>query len=191
MPWRYSIKFRWNHGTPVCHPWLARIITDSRFCRTRMSIQLCILASGSSGNCAAVRTPGGIFLIDCGIGPRTAAARLNTAGVQINEIRAICLTHLDRDHFNLGWISTLLRQQIHVFCAADRVADLLQITGCRELTPLIRPYDAKCFEPSPSTRIRSIRLPHDIQGSHGFLLEHSETRVGYATDLGDVPSSLI
>ncbi len=35
-----------------------------------MSIEICVLASGSQGNCTAVRTPSGVFLIDCGIGPR-------------------------------------------------------------------------------------------------------------------------
>jgi phosphoribosyl 1,2-cyclic phosphodiesterase len=156
-----------------------------------MSIELCILASGSSGNCTAVRTPSGIFLIDCGIGPRTAADRLKTVGVHLDNIRAICLTHLDRDHFNLGWISTLIRRQIPLFCPANRTADLLRITGCRELAPLIQPFDANHFEPSPKTAVRSIRLPHDAEGSHAFHLEHAKIRVGYATDLGDVPPILI
>ena len=156
-----------------------------------MSIQLCILASGSSGNCTAVRTPAGVFLIDAGIGPRTASARLSAVGVKVSEIRAICLTHLDRDHFNLGWISTLIRQQIPVFCAAGRIDDLMRITGCDQLATLIQPFDAKSFEPLPNTTVRSIHLPHDAQGSHAFLLKHCETRVGYATDLGDVPSNLI
>jgi len=47
---------------------------------TRMSLELCILASGSGGNCAVVRTPAGIVLIDAGIGPRTTAARMNGTG---------------------------------------------------------------------------------------------------------------
>jgi len=156
-----------------------------------MSIQLCILASGSSGNCTAVRTPAGVFLIDAGIGPRTASARLSAVRVKVSEIRAICLTHLDRDHFNLGWISTLIRQQIPVFCSAARIDDLRRITGCDQVASLIHPFDAKEFEPSPNTSVRSIHLPHDAQGSHAFLLKHCEARVGYATDLGDVPSSLI
>ena len=36
-----------------------------------MSIDLCVLASGSGGNCTVVRTPAGVVLVDAGLGPRT------------------------------------------------------------------------------------------------------------------------
>jgi len=72
-----------------------------------MSLELCVLASGSSGNCSVVRAPGGVILIDAGIGPRTTAKRMNGTGVSLRDVRAICLTHLDSDHFNANWVGTI------------------------------------------------------------------------------------
>ena len=68
-----------------------------------MSLELCVLASGSSGNCTVVRTPAWLVLIDAGIGPRTTAMRMNGTVAHLRDVRAIRLTHLDRDHFSIGW----------------------------------------------------------------------------------------
>ena len=76
-----------------------------------MSLELCILASGSSGNSSVVRTPNGVMLIDAGIGPRMCAKRLGGTGISIADIRAIVLTHLDSDHCNLRWAKTIVAQQ--------------------------------------------------------------------------------
>ena len=65
-----------------------------------MSLELCVLASGSSGNCSMVRAAAGVVLIDAGIGPRTVAKRMIGSGVSLRDVRAICLTHLDSDHFS-------------------------------------------------------------------------------------------
>ena len=74
-----------------------------------MAIELCVLASGSGGNCTVVRAPRGVMLIDAGIGPRIAATRMNGTGIRVADVSAICLTHLDRDHFGLSWVSTVVR----------------------------------------------------------------------------------
>src|SRR5690348_11619671 len=89
-----------------------------------MAVELCVLASGSGGNCTILRTPTGVMLIDAGIGPRVTATRMNGTGVRVSDVSAICLTHLDRDHFGLSWVNTILRHDIHVFCHASRVADM-------------------------------------------------------------------
>ena len=70
----------------------------------RMSIELCILASGSAGNAAILRTPAGVLLIDAGIGPRTLAKRLLGTAVHLADITAVCLAHLDSDHFSPHWV---------------------------------------------------------------------------------------
>jgi glyoxylase-like metal-dependent hydrolase (beta-lactamase superfamily II) len=75
----------------------------SPLAKRTMSQELCILASGSAGNAAILRTPAGVLLIDAGIGPRTLVKRLDDTGVGLADIRALCLTHLDRDHFSPRW----------------------------------------------------------------------------------------
>lgn len=161
------------------------------FRQTRMSIQLCILGSGSAGNASVVRTPFGKLLIDAGLGPRTVSMRLDGTGVGVAEIAAICLTHLDRDHFNLNWVTPLLRRQVPLYCHASRVVDLRRIAAEPCLDPLIRSFHVQPFSPLPGVTLWPIALDHDADGSHGFVVECCGERLGYATDLGSVPGRLI
>jgi phosphoribosyl 1,2-cyclic phosphodiesterase len=157
-----------------------------------MSLSLSILASGSAGNCSVVRSSGAIMLIDCGIGPRTAAGRMKDLGIGIESVAAICLTHLDRDHFNPNWAATIVRQDISLFCHEDRIDDLARLGGgSAEFARLIRPFNGEKFSPANGIDLTAIHLPHDQAGSHGFLVEASGSRLGYATDLGCVNQALI
>ncbi|HSU69466.1 MAG TPA: MBL fold metallo-hydrolase [Tepidisphaeraceae bacterium] len=153
-----------------------------------MSVELCVLASGSGGNCSVVRTPAGTLLIDAGIGPRTAAARLNGTGAHIREITAICLTHLDRDHFNPVWSNFIRLRGVRLFAHLNQAAELLEI--CPELEAHLHMFES-AFEPVPGLTLHPIALAHDQEGSHGFLLEGFDCRAGYATDLGRVTRELI
>src|SRR3954469_21768483 len=95
--------------------------------RTGMSVEVCVLASGSAGNCTVVRTPAGTLLVDAGIGPRTASQRLAGTGASVAEVSGICLTHLDHDHFNKNWLTAILSRGINVFCHESRVDDLVRV----------------------------------------------------------------
>lgn len=154
-----------------------------------MSMEVCVLASGSCGNCTVVRTPAGVLLIDAGIGPRTAARRLDETGVAVRDISAVCLTHLDHDHFTPTWAGALRDQDARVFCHAARAMELDELCNGR-LSRCIEGFVGP-FEPLPGLRVHPIALAHDWDGSHGFVLEGFGCRIGYATDLGRVPPILI
>src|SRR5436190_19697616 len=91
---------------------------------TRMSLELCILASGSSGSCSILRTPNGAALIDAGIGLRTFAKRADGAGLSLHDVRAICLTHLHSDHSSFRWLRTITARQLRVSLHARRATGL-------------------------------------------------------------------
>ncbi len=164
-----------------------------------MAVELCVLASGSAGNCTVLRTPAGVILVDAGIAPRIAAARLTGTGVTVADVSAVCLTHLDRDHFSGRWLTTIVRRGLRVFCHARRVADLLRYAGApdvahgqaRAFAALVSGFDEQPFEPLPGLSVRPIPFAHDHNGSHGFLFDGFGWRVGWATDLGHVPARLL
>ena len=165
-----------------------------------MSLELCVLGSGSSGNCSVLRTPDGAVLIDAGLGPRVTETRLRGTGLKLDDIRAICLTHLDHDHFNGNWISTICERGIRVFVNLHRLNELLRATlideirrACsRAFKRLVETFGtSKSFGPIDGVSIRAIKLAHDRHGSHGFCIEGFGARIGYATDLGHVPDGLI
>jgi phosphoribosyl 1,2-cyclic phosphodiesterase len=156
-----------------------------------MSIEVCVLASGSSGNCTVMRTPAGVVLIDAGIGPRTTAKRLNGTGVFLRDIRAICLTHLDSDHFRPSWLGTILNHDIKVFCHRSRVDDVLEQLDHDAAEKLVAGFDGDPFQPVAGLACRAISLAHDRTGSHGFIFDGFHCRIGWATDLGRVPRELV
>ena len=151
-----------------------------------MSLELCILASGSAGNAAIIRSPAGILLIDAGIGSRTLAERLDGTGVCLTDIGALCLTHLDGDHFSPRWSTVLRRLNIPVYCHADKIGALALCSP--ELVSLIRPFNVEAFLPIDGLTCDPIPFAHDRDGSHGFVIDGFGYRIGYATDLGHVPS---
>jgi phosphoribosyl 1,2-cyclic phosphodiesterase len=156
-----------------------------------MSIEVCVLASGSSGNCTVMRTPAGVVLIDAGIGPRTTAKRLNGTGVFLRDIRAICLTHLDSDHFRPSWLGTILNHDIKIFCHRSRVDDVLERLDHDAAEKLVAGFDGDPFQPLAGLACRAISLAHDRTGSHGFIFDGFHCRIGWATDLGRVPRELV
>lgn len=159
-----------------------------------MSLELCILASGSLGNATVLRAPAGAMLIDAGIGPRVTSQRLANTGVRIADLAAVCLTHLDRDHFSFNWLPTLVRHGIRIFCHADK-ADTVMRAAARDLLDdvrhLLSPFDGQPFSPLPGVQFDPIPLAHDQTGSHGFVIDGFDYRIGYATDLGHVPTHLL
>ena len=61
-------------------------------------IHLHVLASGSKGNAAVVEGPEGSVLVDDGIARRTLLARASELGVNMDDVRAVLLTHEHTDH---------------------------------------------------------------------------------------------
>jgi hypothetical protein len=134
-----------------------------------------------------VRTPGGVVLIDAGLGPRAAAKRMNGTGVSVAVVTALCVTHLVRDQFSPSWLGTLLNRGIRVFCHRARVDEALEILGHESAEALVQGFGDE-FEPLAGVKVRTISLAHDSEGSQGFVFDGFGCRLGYATDLGRVPA---
>ena len=117
------------------------------------------------------------------------------SGIAVRQISAVCLTHLDHDHFSPTWVRTLLRLKIPVFCHASRVDELLGRVDhhplAHEFPRLIQTFDGEAFEALSRVTLHPVALAHDRAGSHGFVIEGFGCRVGYATDLGRVPAGLL
>ena len=68
--------------------------------------------------------------------------------------------------------------------------------GERFTSRLIFPFDREPFDVLPGVTLRPLPFAHDREGSHGFVIEGPASdsrgcRIGYATDLGRVPVTLI
>jgi phosphoribosyl 1,2-cyclic phosphodiesterase len=88
--------------------------------------------------------------------------------------------------FSADLASTLCRLNIPIYCHANKVDALA--SSSPDLAPLIRAFNADAFSPIDGLTCDPIHFPHDELGSHGFLVDGFDYRIGYATDLGRVPS---
>lgn len=156
-----------------------------------MSLSMCVLGSGSAGNCTlvALSQPGAsrFILIDAGLSPRMTARRMAPLGVNLDRVKFILLTHLDSDHFHPGWLRAAPRLGIticlHVRHAGESVA-------ARSIPGRVRAFN-RSIRLGEQTLFTSLHLPHDVAGTTGLLIEHNGLRVGYATDLGRVPPRML
>ncbi|MCE9590798.1 MAG: MBL fold metallo-hydrolase [Planctomycetes bacterium] len=155
--------------------------------------RLCVLGSGSGGNCSVVTLGGQALLIDAGFGPLTITRRLQQAGVLLEQVRALCLTHLDQDHFRPHWVATLRGFGIHVYLHRWHADDFARIPDADTLfdAGLVHVFEEREFEPLPGMTAHALRLSHDQKGTSGFHLAAWRGRIGYATDLGHVPDELV
>lgn len=159
-----------------------------------MSIAMCVLGSGSAGNCTALVLGKGdarrVMLIDAGLSPRMTTRRLAMLGLTVGDVADVLLTHLDGDHFHGGWRAAAHLAAMRWHAHADHARSLQRMgIAAARLRPFRRDVQLD-GDWSGTTTIHSIRLPHDERGTAGFVIEHAGQRLGYATDLGHVPASL-
>src|SRR5580698_9543026 len=83
-----------------------------------VSVQLTILGSGSSGNCAYLEAGETRLLIDAGFSARQTRQRLASIGRAPEGLTGILITHEHSDHIN-GLIGLAAKLHIPVFCNRD------------------------------------------------------------------------
>ena len=77
-------------------------------------LRLTVLGSGSKGNCAVVSGPEGALLIDAGFSKKETLRRLELAGIDPANIKALIVTHEHSDHIKgLGVVSRGLKVPVY------------------------------------------------------------------------------
>ncbi|MBI1337981.1 MAG: MBL fold metallo-hydrolase [Phycisphaera sp.] len=156
-------------------------------------LSLCVLGSGSGGNCSVVRRGQKALLIDAGFSPRRTNKLLTQAGVDPSFILGLLVTHLDRDHFHPHQVRQLRLWRVPLFIHRWHLRHLARVPGQSQLHDegLVRTIDSLPFDPTPDFHVTTVTLPHDDKGTVGFRIDTPSGSLGYATDLGHVPQSLI
>jgi phosphoribosyl 1,2-cyclic phosphodiesterase len=153
---------------------------------------LTVLASGSSGNCAALVVESchrrRVCLIDAGLSPRRTESLLESLGLSLADLDSILLTHLDHDHYHAGWATglpqgarvRLHRRHAHRARREDRLPDA---------------HDTfeDAFELCPGVQVRVCMASHDDLGVASFRFEFAAfgSCLGFATDLGRVTQPIV
>lgn len=154
------------------------------------ALQLCVLASGSSGNCSVLSYGEGLTtrlaLIDAGLSPRRTRLLLSELGYRFDQVDHILVTHFDRDHFHPGWPATRLgHTRIHAHAEHSGSA---YATGVR---PRHFAFFDEPFTIWDDVAVDFARLAHDHKGVTAFRIESRSASLGYATDLGRPSPELV
>jgi phosphoribosyl 1,2-cyclic phosphodiesterase len=152
-----------------------------------VSLRFRVLGSGSTGNATLVEGDGTAILIDAGLGPRSLAERLQSAGVDPASLRAIVVSHEHGDHargaaaFSAKWGVRLCGSR-GTYAAAGFGA--CEIAGY----DVLEAGATRCFG---SVSVTAVPVPHDAAGPLAFVVTANGDRLGHATDFGHVSPALV
>lgn len=150
-------------------------------------MKLCVLASGSSGNCIYIEEKDTRLLIDAGLSLREKETRLRGLGVRAADISAVCLTHEHSDHVR-GLAQLQKRHNVPVYANEATAGAIEQLLGLRDVRWTVFPVGATfrvgAFE------LTSFSIPHDASDTVGYVVDDGRCRLGVATDLGTVPEAV-
>lgn len=144
-------------------------------------MRVCLLASGSKGNSLFVETGDTKLLIDAGLSAREITCRLETIGVCASELNGILISHEHVDH--IRGAGTLARR--------FKIPVLISYPTSNQTQEHFRSVSLIEFESGCSFEFRDILIDpfpttHDSTDPVGFVIDGSEARIGFATDLGIV-----
>lgn len=154
--------------------------------------RICVLASGSAGNCTLLALGSGhrtrLCLIDAGLSPKRTRRLLADYDLRLDHIDDILLTHLDRDHYHPGWNAASLhgRVRFRMHHTHTKRAHRLGIPPGSVTT-----FDAETFSLRGEADVTPVTLAHDELGVAAFRFDWKDTSLGFATDLGRVTQELI
>lgn len=148
-----------------------------------MSVQVCVLGSGSKGNCTYVGAPDSRILLDAGLSGRAVEQRLAEIGVEPASIDGICVSHEHSDH--TAGISVLhKRYGIPVYANSGTIEGMSRNDKLAALPWHIfstgMPFSIGSFAVEPFS------VSHDAMDPVGFIVQNGTVRIGVVTDIGIV-----
>jgi phosphoribosyl 1,2-cyclic phosphodiesterase len=151
----------------------------------RSDLRFVSLASGSGGNASVVSAGDHALLVDCGISCKQVVRRMQTAGLNAEQLRAIAVTHEHSDHV-AGIRVTAQRLGLPVYMTA----------ACAQKVALPGDIEVRHFQPGVGFQVGDLevepyRIPHDTVDPVGFVVGCGDDRVGICTDLGSVTRLVI
>ena len=157
----------------------------------KKNVKFISLASGSSGNCYFFSNGVVSFVIDFGIGLRTARKRLAEYNMKLEDIDFVLVTHDHIDHIkHLGTFAEKFSKPVYATeslhnALSNHFATRGKLTSSRVYIESEKEF---CFN---DVSITPFQVPHDGTDNYGYFINMSGVKIVVATDVGRVNSSLI
>lgn len=153
------------------------------------NMEICLLGSGSTGNCALIRAGKGDdrvhVVLDCGLAQRTARDLAASVDVSLAHVDAVLLSHHHSDHC-LNVVGVAARAKAPLYAHPLSLPNSRHIRSSELSRRKIRfePYESNSSFTIGPLVCTPVEVPHDANPTHGFLFEADGVRAGFFTDLG-------
>ena len=138
-------------------------------------MRVCVLSSGSKGNCSYIETKEHKILIDIGNSCAYVERSLRQINVEPSEIDIILITHAHIDHV----------AGLRVFCKKYKPRIYMTEKIYKETNlSLDNVFDIPTNYQIDNVLITTIKTSHDTEDSNGYIIEEDNTSCVYITDTG-------
>jgi phosphoribosyl 1,2-cyclic phosphodiesterase len=151
-----------------------------------VALRVCVLGSGSKGNCTYIESPAARILIDAGLSAREIERRLRQIGRSPETLDGVLMSHEHSDHIQ-GVGALARRYKLPVYANAATWQRAQHVVGVVD--------DPREFSTGAPFLLKDVvvdpfSLPHDADDPVAFRLSWRRRTMAIVTDLG-YPSQLV
>ena len=141
------------------------------------SLKVCVLASGSKGNCTLIKNDETAILIDLGITSSHAVELLEELMVNPSSLKGILITHTHSDH--IAGLKVFLKKYHNPLYLTKKMYDDLSKQFVIDNYHLI---DSDFY--IDDLLVRVVKTSHDASDSNAYIVSYDNKSVVYITDTG-------
>ena len=154
-------------------------------------MELCSIASGSSGNCICVGSDENHVLIDAGISGKRIENGLNSINLKTEEMQGVLVTHEHIDHISgLGVIAR--RYGLPIYATQGTIDAILNTKSVGKIEESLfhaitpdQPFEIG------DLLIEPISISHDAADPVAYKIKNEEKTAAVVTDLGTYDENMI
>lgn len=154
-------------------------------------MQMCSIASGSSGNSIYVGTEQVHLLVDCGISGKRVEQGLDTCGINAADLDAILITHEHMDH--ISGLGVLVRRYGKPVYATAGTIEAIRRTASLGNLAKADFVEIKPDEPFSigDVEICPTHIYHDAADPVAYRFDEGEKSIGILTDSGTYDKTIV
>lgn len=147
-------------------------------------MDLCSIASGSSGNCVYVGNENTGMLVDAGISKKRIEDGLGSIDVNPERLKGILVTHEHSDHISGLGVFTR-KYQVPVYGTRETLLSICETKSLGAIdTGLFREVVPDRTFYIDDIKVNPFSISHDAKNPVCYTFEKDSKKVGVATDLG-------